>query len=470
MPQRARRLAFALGLLAFRSATPLWRPCRQLRTVWHHWFLDRVSLGITMQFVDELADGSQTLSSQTAGSTHTSDRDFLDDDTQSQQHSVPQHRVFLTPSTQPSKKQRTASAAPSVPTGSAAPPIPGAADIGTTNNKWRFHGCTLLLTYPAVADDDATPEAKQALSDFICATGPVSKLVVAMENHGSAAVEQRGKHYHAAVLFEKKFSTYNVRLFDWTGPSGKVYHPNWKTHTSKLGFKNFSQYLVVPKKDKEVDPDPILVGIVMGELIAGDKWTYLIGIDTERKFLEECVRACAKDWLMRGKQILENWKILHPGAPRRVAAQFAGPYPEHYYPPAEWNIHTHSLLLHGPTNLGKTQFARYLLAHMTKQSPFIVKGDLNALKRWDKDAPLIFDDMSFLNVDESISREITDVPDGADINVKYATVDIAADTPRIFTSNMQYPFRNPADAVYKRRVVSWNITATPSPLNVGGLF
>ncbi len=408
-------------------------------------------------------ESASSASSQPDVVPSTSDDLFIDDSPISQD--VPHHIVFDTPASA-SKRQKTVS---TTPTESVAPSVPGAAPIGTTNSKWRFHACVLLLTFPAVHDTDATPEAKQHLADFISDSSPVSKMVVAMEEHGSAALEQHGKHYHVAILFAKKFSTYNVRLFDWKAPSGKVYHPNWKTHTSKLGFKNFSQYLVVPKKDKPVDPTPILVGINMGELIAGDQWAYLCSIDNERTFKTECLRICPRDWLMRAKQILENWRLTHPGKPRRVAAQFNGPYPERFYPPAEWNQRTHSLLLYGDTNLGKTQFARYLLAHVTKEEPFIVKGDLNALKRWDKDAPLIFDDMNFLAKDDSISREITDVPDGADINVKFSTVNIAPDTPRIFTSNMQYPFRNPAEAVYGRRVLSWRISA-PNTDAVGGLF
>lgn len=83
------------------------------------------------------------------------------------------------------------------------------------------------------------------------------------------------------------------------------------------------------------------------------------------------------------------------------------------------------------------------------------KGGIDSLKGIDTGVPFIFDEVNMhlprFNPDDS--REITCVEGGGTVTARNTDVEIPPGVPRIFTSNMEFPFKNPGEAVYGRRVI-----------------
>jgi hypothetical protein len=138
---------------------------------------------------------------------------------------------------------------------------------------------------------------------------------------------------------------------------------------------------------------------------------------------------------------LRKRKLVEPEQKR-----FYGPYPKEFYP-VDWDRDRESLLLVGPPNLGKTQFARYLLGDC-----YYIRSSLEPLRTCKFDKPLLFDEVSMLESPPAQSLEITDVVDGGGIKMRYRDVAIPPGVQRIFCHNMLHPFQNPNSAVYERRV------------------
>lgn len=105
-------------------------------------------------------------------------------------------------------------------------------------------------------------------------------------------------------------------------------------------------------------------------------------------------------------QPLVNWDELHNGRGR-------------------------SLLLTGPPNIGKTEFAK---AHF--RSPLFVthRDNLGDFDPEQHDG-IIFDDMDFSHWPRSAQIHIADVDNPRSIDIKYGTATIPAHTPKIFTAN-----------------------------------
>ena len=81
--------------------------------------------------------------------------------------------------------------------------------------------------------------------------------------------------------------------------------------------------------------------------------------DTFQEAIDYLWKKRPRDMALSAHNIEENirkkFKIIAP------QVRFYGPFPRHFYPPAEFDPITHSLLLVGEPGIGKTQFARYML-------------------------------------------------------------------------------------------------------------
>lgn len=96
-----------------------------------------------------------------------------------------------------------------------------------------------------------------------------------------------------------------------------------------------------------------------------------------------------------------------------------------------------SVLLYGPSNTGKTQFA---LAHFNNP---LFCTHIDKLKELSPDHDgIVFDDMSFKHWPPEAIIHLLDKECDRQINVRYGTVDIPANTIKIFTHNTSNPFYN----------------------------
>lgn len=156
--------------------------------------------------------------------------------------------------------------------------------------------------------------------------------------------------------------------------------------------------------------------------------------DVILKFPELCVRHLPN--LVRIRSIMASSSEFCP---------FNGPFPwatpPGFGPADQWR---RCLWLHGPSGIGKTQFAVSLV-----ERPLFVRH-VDQLKKY---APgdfggLIFDDMSFLHWPREAQIQLLDCEMPTAIHCRYAIVELPAYTRRVFTSNVDI-FCD--DAAVKRR-------------------
>lgn len=100
----------------------------------------------------------------------------------------------------------------------------------------------------------------------------------------------------------------------------------------------------------------------------------------------------------------------------------------------EWDPKKESLVLQGPSNMGKTELAKAIAKELTGKKPLFTRN-LNKLAFHNPFQPIIFDDMNFKEMGRSKAIAITDVENDSDIRILYGIQTIQAQTLRIFTTN-----------------------------------
>lgn len=292
---------------------------------------------------------------------------------------------------------------------------------------FRFNACKVGLTYSAPVDLPENP-----------ISGPARVVEVLTERFGpnmhtvGTELHENGKrHYHADFKFDAKLDSEDPRLFDIDGVHPNILKPGagWIRYCGKHGD-------VLTNRETNVFAQALAAGSV-------------------REGMDIIALQDPGAYLRFGESIERN--LRRRLAPAREAVLYYGPYISPLVD-TDWNPHSHSLLLWGAPGLGKTQFARYYMSHLFGEYDY-VKGHHEQLRKLQFDKPFIFDEVNLTkpNCDPDMSREITDVENGGSVQCRNSNVDIPPGVPRIFLSNFAFPFRNPMDSVYGRRVVSVHV-------------
>jgi len=136
---------------------------------------------------------------------------------------------------------------------------------------------------------------------------------------------------------------------------------------------------------------------------------------------------CARDYCLHGESIRRNIK-----ASKVVIFTAKFKLTDFLIQPL---ILIKPVLLYGESNTGKTSFA---VAHF--KNPLVVSHiDKLKLLSPDNDA-IVFDDMSFTHWPAEAVIHLLDIDFERDINVRYGTVTIPANTIKVFTHNNKNPF------------------------------
>ena len=304
----------------------------------------------------------------------------------------------------------------------------------TGKHNFRLNRKAFGLTYSCPKNLDENPiQSHQELIDHYNAISPHGSYIVAKELHKDGKT-----HWHLDWKFTHIIDTTDPRFFDFKGV-----HPNicdgapgkgWKAYITKdFDFESncfeksvFEEALTMPTADEAIE---VL-------------WRKRPQLMCERAHNIEA-------------NIRKRMKSEHP------QVRFNGPFLKEFYP-TDWDPATHSLLLVGPPGIGKTQFARYLLG-----DNHYIKGSLDSLKEVSFEKPLLFDEICMLERNAEESKEITDVQNGGGIHLRHKDVQIPPGIPHIFCHNMMFPFRDPHNAVYGRRVHYHEIEVPdPAALNI----
>jgi len=121
---------------------------------------------------------------------------------------------------------------------------------------------------------------------------------------------------------------------------------------------------------------------------------------------------------------------------------------ELFHGPFQWEYpdNIRSVVLRGPSGVGKTCFAKFLLPTA------LFVSHLDSLGKYDDSVHrgIIFDDMSFTHLHREAQIHLLDYDEPRNIHIRYATAHIPAHTPKIFTTNRDYIFLENDPAIERR--------------------
>lgn len=126
----------------------------------------------------------------------------------------------------------------------------------------------------------------------------------------------------------------------------------------------------------------------------------------------------------------------------------------------------YSHVLHGPSGIGKTQFA---LAHF--ENPLFVSHMDDLLQYTPSYDGIVFDDMSFTHLPRTAQIHLVDSGQARSIHCRYRTARIPRRTPKIFTTNEAFGAIFLQDQAINRRIVitemeadQWILPPPPIPV------
>jgi len=290
-----------------------------------------------------------------------------------------------------------------------------------SSNSRRLSGKNFFLTY------SRTVLTRQEVMSHLEKMGTVTSAIVAQEIHHGPQVTSGGEdlvatHIHAFVMFEKKKDV-TPGAFDVQGIHPNVRIPNARVGTIQQSWINLWNYCL--KEDKS----PIILGQP-----PSNKRSRSEASQEAFRLAEEVSVVSALEFLQKEIpfEMLKGWTAVEHSlqAYRTMKVRQAPPsyQLENFLPvvmPADW----HSLLITGPTGIGKTQFARALLPN----APVIRHVD--QLRTADFSGGIIFDDFDVSHWPVTSIIHLLDWDEASGIHCRYSHVLVPAHTKKIFTHN-----------------------------------
>lgn len=296
-------------------------------------------------------------------------------------------------------------------------------------SKFRFQRKDVGLTYSCPVERSHPIESRARIVDILTDKYGPNYHEVVREFHESGE-----NHYHAWFKFDTRIDSDNPRLFDIDGVHPNILKgkpgPGWRTYLRKADTAMLTN--VEPCAYKQA-----------------------LEAATVEQGLDILALRRPGDYLRFGESMERNLRRRLQAIPSPI--EYFGPYVPEWFPHT-WNPSTHSLLIWGPPGINKTQYARWLMRHLVGDFDYI-KGNYECIKRISGRKPFIHDEVNCLveRCCPTVSREITDVENGGEVVCRNSNMYIPPGLPRIFISNIAFPFRNPQDSVYNRRLVSMRL-------------
>lgn len=289
-----------------------------------------------------------------------------------------------------------------------------------SRHNFRLSAFHLFLTYPFhehLSKKVILEELKKKLQ--------IQWIIISFEGESY-------KHFHILIKCKKRTNIKDPRSLDILGV-----HGNYKP------AKNIKKAIIYICKENDVFAEGIDIQAFLDKNIEQvfDEINYLDTMREKLVFLFEkgitIPHIIKKGSLSLRSYVLDNlsktqrlYSIFHTIINRRIEI----PIDQIHKIPEEvldWDRKKHTLILAGPTGIGKTTLAKALLPNGLLVRHLDKLKDLSALNEG-----FIIDD---INLREKLSREETinllDIENDTQVNIKHSFAEIPAYTPRIITTN-----------------------------------
>lgn len=136
--------------------------------------------------------------------------------------------------------------------------------------------------------------------------------------------------------------------------------------------------------------------------------------------------------MLKLKEMINTWKQVNTN---HTVTHKIGEYHKNVVDLLDaWDPTKQTLIIKGPSNLGKTEFAKAVVFHKTKKHAAFC-SNLNKLKYRDAHQPIIFDDMNFRLLSREKTIHLLDIENDRDIRILFGIHTIEAGTMRVITTN-----------------------------------
>ena len=272
--------------------------------------------------------------------------------------------------------------------------------------RFRLRSKKLFLTYPQCTVDPS--EALRQLSAVVSATGHV----IAREKHADG-----NSHLHVYLEAAETMVINAAEDLDLT-VDGTTYHGNYQAVRSSSAVKKYVTKDGDFITNLNLEPSTISPWKRARDAATSD------GLSAAIAILEECPKA-SRDLCINGDRIIKNLASLSSKKLKITydLSTFGWTEP--------WDGKTHTLVIYGGTNLGKTSLAKALLPDA------LLTRHLDKLREYDgtRYTGIILDDMSFKHLHREAQIALVDRHEDTQVHVRYAVAEIPAGTPVIITTN-----------------------------------
>ena len=309
---------------------------------------------------------------------------------------------------------------------------------------WRINRLAVGLTYSAPKIDDVSQtnpldelwgEDGSGMKDYFferysTEDRPIIKYVFGREPH-----EAGTHHYHLYLKWGSKIDTVDVRYFDVLDV-----HPNvceggspgegWIKYCAGEGKACWNDFI-----SNFFQRCPFALAFAMANV-------------TEAENL--LIQKRPRDMAINGKQIRENLEKRAKKPSSRV--YYFGP--QRPLPGVD-EMSTKTIILQGEVGSGKTQLANYWAKHLYG-GYFYCKGSLEALKYYNDEPCIVFDDIKVAKYEHMELDDLFDVESGGTLTgMRYRDITVPPG-PKIWLQNPGVVIPDPYGRIYGRRAVVYD--------------